>query len=162
MSIRELEESPKGASESVPRPFNDAQQDMHEVSDHCHAYQDIDDRPSATLQFYDGNLVHIPDGTTVDTSRRVVDGEMNKGQAHESVPLQRQEVHPSKNIQHGLELWERIREYDARSALEAAATTDNFVPVLTRNQKKKLKLQTVLSKKSSKSRAQGDNQTHAQ
>jgi len=70
-------------------------------------------------------------------------------------------VHPSKNIQHGLDLWERIREYDARSAAEAEATED-FVPVLTRNQKQKLKVQNVLSKQPLKSRGRGGNQTPAQ
>jgi hypothetical protein len=71
-------------------------------------------------------------------------------------PLQRQEVHPSKNIHHGLYLWERVREYDARSAVEAAADASaGFMPVLTRNQKQKLKVQHVLSKKSSKSNARG-------
>jgi len=49
--------------------------------------------------------------------------------------LQQQEVHPSKNIQHGLDLWNRVREYDERSAAE------DFTPVLTRKQKQKIKLQ---------------------
>ncbi|XP_039682998.1 uncharacterized protein [Medicago truncatula] len=59
--------------------------------------------------------------------------------------LQRQEVHPSLNIQHGLELWERVREYDARAAAEASATKEELLPVLTRNQKQKLKVQHVLA-----------------
>jgi len=54
--------------------------------------------------------------------------------------LQQQEVHPNKNIQHGLDLWERVREYDKRLADE------DFTPVLTRKQKQKLKLQQVLPK----------------
>jgi predicted aldo/keto reductase-like oxidoreductase len=54
--------------------------------------------------------------------------------------LQQQEVHPNKNIQHGLDLWERVREYDNRSAAE------DFTPVLTRKQKQKLKLQQVFPK----------------
>ena len=64
--------------------------------------------------------------------------------------LQQQEVHPSKNIQHGLDLWERVREYDKRSAAE------DFMPVLTRKQRQKLKLQQVLSKQPTKTRARGD------
>jgi len=78
---------------------------------------------------------------------------------HNVVTLQRQEVHPNKNIQHGLDLWERVREYDARSAAEAA---DGFMPVLTRNQKQKLKVQHVLSKQTSKFRGRGDTQPPAQ
>jgi len=46
-------------------------------------------------------------------------------------------------------LWARIREYDARSAAE------DFMPVLTRQQK--LKVQQVLAKQPTKSRARGDN-----
>jgi len=40
--------------------------------------------------------------------------------------LQQQEVHPTKNIQHGLDLWERVRKYDKRSAAE------DFTLVLSR------------------------------
>nr|ABE87640.1 hypothetical protein MtrDRAFT_AC153125g19v2 [Medicago truncatula] len=75
------------------------------------------------------------------------------------VILQRQEVHPTKYIQHGLDLWERVRAYDARSAAEAI---DGFMPVLTRSQKQKLKVQHILSKQPSKSRARGDTQPSAQ
>jgi len=56
-------------------------------------------------------------------------------------------------------LWKRVREYDARSAAE---TSDGFMPVITRNQKQKLKVQHVLSKQPSKSRAQGDTKPPAQ
>jgi len=65
------------------------------------------------------------------------------------VILQKQEVHPSKNIQYGLDLWARVREYDARSAAE------DFMRVLTRKQK--LKVQQVLAKQPTKSRVRGDN-----
>ena len=70
--------------------------------------------------------------------------------------IQQQEVHPSRNIQHGLDLWERVRQYDARSAVE------DFTPVLTRKQKQKLKVQQVLQKKPTKTRARGDPTTPAQ
>jgi hypothetical protein len=72
---------------------------------------------------------------------------------------QRQEVHPSKNIQLGVELWERAREYDARAAAEAAA---GLLPVLTRNQKQKIKMQNVLTKQPTQSRTRGDTQPPAQ
>jgi len=74
----------------------------------------------------------------------------------EVVVLQHQGVHPSKNIQHGLDLWARVREYDERSAAE------DFTPVLTRKQEQKLKLQHVLAKQPTKTRARGDNNPPAQ
>ena len=64
----------------------------------------------------------------------------NHEDEHVTAEIQQQEVHPSKNIQHGLDLWERVRQYDERSAVE------DFTPVLTRKQKQKLKLQQVLKK----------------
>jgi hypothetical protein len=64
--------------------------------------------------------------------------------------LQQLEVHPSKNIQHGLDFWERVREYDKRLAAE------DFTPVLTRKQKQKHKLQLLLPKQPPKTRARGD------
>jgi hypothetical protein len=72
---------------------------------------------------------------------------------------QRQEVHPSKNIQLGVELWERAREYDARAAAEAAA---GLLPVLTRKQKQKIKMQNVLANQPTQSRTRGDSQPPAQ
>ena len=74
----------------------------------------------------------------------------------EVVVLQQQHVHPSKNIQHDLDLWNRVREYDAWCANE------EFMPVLTRKQKQKLKLQQVLPKKPFKTPTRGDKHTHAQ
>jgi len=74
----------------------------------------------------------------------------------EVVVLQQQGVHPRKNIQHDLDLWKRVRDYDERSA------TEDFTPVLTRKQKQKLKLQQVLAKQSTKTRVRGDNHPLAQ
>lgn len=39
-------------------------------------------------------------------------------EAQEVVVLQQRHVHPNKNIQHSLDLWDRVREYDERSAAE--------------------------------------------
>ena len=69
---------------------------------------------------------------------------------HVAAEIQQQEVHPSKNIQDGLDLWERVRQYDERSAIE------DFTSVLTRKQKQKLKLQQVLKKQPTQTRARGD------
>jgi len=58
-------------------------------------------------------------------------------------------VHNSSRIQHDLELWRRIKEYDAKAAEEA------FLPVLTRKQKQHLKKTNV--GKPYKTRSTGDN-----
>jgi hypothetical protein len=168
VSPRKLVESPKGAREIVTRPSNDEHNDMREVSaDHQDHQQNsacpID--PIDTHDNSDGSLNDTNDvlaGTNtlkLPLEADIVVGVQHTTQAQEEVILQRQEVHPSKNIQHGLDLWERVREYDARSAAEA---TDGFMPVLTRNKKQKLKVQHLLSKSSSKSRARGDTQLFAQ
>jgi len=69
---------------------------------------------------------------------------------HMVTVLQQQVVNPRKNIQHGLDLWERVREYDERSAKE------DFMSVLTRKQKQKLKVQQVLATQPSKIGARGE------
>jgi len=46
---------------------------------------------------------------------------------------QHQEVHSNKNIQHNLELWARIREYDQRTA------DGGFTQVLTKKHKQTMK-----------------------
>ena len=60
----------------------------------------------------------------------IVSASMPTTKEQVAVELQQQEVHPSKNIQHGLDLWNRVREYDERSAAE------DFSPVLTRKDRK--------------------------
>jgi len=77
-------------------------------------------------------------------------------EAQEVAVLQQQQVHPSKNIQHGLDLWDRVREYDERSVSE------DFMPVLTRKQRQKIKLQQLLAKQPPKTRARGDKHQTAQ
>jgi len=155
VSPHELMESPKGAHESVTRSSPVEHNDMHEVSAGFQDHYENSTRPNVTLENSDGSLDGNDDvlaGSHAMKSPVVVEPTKK---SQEVVILQRQEVHPSKNIQHGLDLWERIREYDARSAVEAI---DDFMPVLTRNQKHKLKVQHVFAKQPSKSRARGDNQ----
>lgn len=137
VSPRELEESPTGAREIVPRPSILEHVTMHEDSDIALKSAEVDQ----TI-FKVGCLPTVS--------------------APEVVGMQRQEVHPSKNIQHGLELWERVREYDARSATEASNSSDISLPVLTRNQKQKIKVQHVLSKQTPKPRARGDHKSSDQ
>lgn len=166
VSPQELVESPKGARESVARPSPIEHDDMHEVSTDFQDHHDapLIEPPIVTIENSDGSLEGTNDVLAglkalkipmVTEASSVVDGGMPLAKDQNVVILQRQEVHPSKNIQHGLDLWERVRDYDARSAAEAAA---GFMPVLTQNQKQKLKVQYVLSKQPSKSRARGDTQ----
>jgi len=142
VSPRELEKSPTGAREVVPRPFTDEHVDMQEAAI-------VPTKEIAVEVLVDSNLVSTP---------LVSDSDIHVDTAQEFVSLQRQEIHPSKNIQHGLDLWERVREYDARTAAEASEYPDKFMPVLTRNQKQKLKVQSVLSKQPTKSRTRDDTQ----
>ena len=66
---------------------------------------------------------------------------------HVLAVLQQQVVHPSKNIQHGLD-W--VREYDTRT------TNEDFMPVLTRKQKHDIKVQKVLANQSPKTHNRSD------
>jgi hypothetical protein len=119
VSPRELEQSPKGARESAPCPPIDAN-------------------------------VEVMAGIQLQTSTAVVVSHDGTGMPQaDGLVLQQQYVHPSKNIQHGLDLWERVREYDARAAAEG------FMPVLTKNQKQKVKVQ--LPKPPTRSRSRGEN-----
>jgi hypothetical protein len=120
VSPRELEESPTGARDNVARPFTDAHVDVTVAENLM--------RPPNIFVSHDGDAMP----------------------QHDGVDLQQQHVHPSKNIQHGLDLWERVREYDARAAAEG------FMPVLKKSQKQKVKVQQILPKPP-KTRARGEN-----
>jgi len=139
VSPQELEESPKGAREIVTRPSNVEHDDMQEFPADHEVDKVHDDHTATTMTSL--QAANVPTVTT-----------------HEVVVMQRQEVHPSKNIQHGLDLWERVREYDARTTVEAAQS-DTSLPILTRNQKQKIKVQQVMSKQPPKSRVRGDNKS---
>jgi len=62
--------------------------------------------------------------------------------------VQQQEAHTSKNIQSGLDLWARIREYDQRTVEEG------FTQVLSKQQKQTRKKQ-VLGKPTYNTRTRG-------
>jgi len=64
------------------------------------------------------------------------------------------EVHSSARIQHDLELWRRVKEYDQKAAEVP------FIPMLTRKQKQHLKKTTI--SKPYKTRSTGDNSTSDQ
>ena len=81
VSPRELVESPKGARESVPRSSPDEHDDMHELFAESHGLQENSD--IVTFENSDGSR---------DGNEDLIDGSTHV------VTLQRQEVHPSKNI----------------------------------------------------------------
>lgn len=138
MSLRELEKSPQGARVTVLGPS------LHDpLSVAVHA-RDI-------AMTFTEPVVDAPSNVAAEAMP-----------VEKDLELQRQEVHPSLNIQHGLELWERVREYDARAAAEASATKEELLPVLTRNQKQKLKVQHVLATQPHKPRPRGNNQPSSQ
>lgn len=66
-------------------------------------------------------------------------------------------MRPTTNIQLGMELWDRAREYDARMANAAPDITDGAQPARTRTQKQKFKVQAVPTQPTSKPRVRGDN-----
>jgi len=145
---RELVESPRGSHERVPHSSPIEHNEVHEVSvesvqvqtDIVVEHVDVHSRSCHSLVSPVVVERSLPENTSMPTSiqeEKVV------------TDLQQQEVHPSKNIQAGLELWERFRQYDERSAVE------DFTSVLTRKQKQRIKLQQVLPKKPTKTRARG-------
>jgi hypothetical protein len=167
VSPRELEESPKGARDNVPRPFTDTHDGMHEELDDIQEDQENPARViDVTIENFNGSLegtVEVPisqiQPLPTETTSSVAVGGSSVTHDQHVVVLQRQEVHPSKNIQHGLDLWERVREYDARSAAEAS---EGSMQVLTRNQKQKVKVKQVLNQQPSKPRARGDRKPPSQ
>jgi len=150
---RELVESPKGYYERVSHSSQVEHIEVHEVS--VESAQVQTDTIVEQVEVHSGLRPSLASLVVVERSL-AASASMTIPEEQEVVVLQQQHVHPSKNIQHGLDLWDRVREYDARSA------TKDFTSVLTRKQKQKIKLQQVLAKQSPKTRARGDNHTTAQ
>jgi len=59
-------------------------------------------------------------------------------------------THNSPKIQHGMELWHRVREYDEKTAEMP------FTPVLSKHHKQKIKKQLQVRKSSYRTRSRGD------
>jgi len=170
---RELMESPKGSHEHVPYSSIVEHDDVHEVSvESIHVQTDnlvehvdvhyVPQRSPMDACFIDKSLVthevvKKPIEGTEEVAQAYANNTLTQNQdVHVAVEIQQQEVHPNKNIQHGLDLWARVRQYDERSAAE------DFTPVLRRKKKKKLKLQQVVGKQPTKTRARGDHCTNTQ
>lgn len=166
-------ESPKGDHEHVLHSSIVEHNDVHEVSLESPQVQienlaeDVDvqsipnQSPMATRSIDNSVVSHEVVVISLEGTEEVVQTDVNihvshNQDEHVDAEIQQQEIHPSKNIQHGLDLWERVRQYDARLVAE------DFTPVLTRKQKQKLKVQQVLQKHPTKTRAQGDPTTPAQ
>jgi len=88
------------------------------------------------------NLQHVEVNSNEDVEVQILKDQSQTSQ----VPIA--QTHTSKNIQSGLELWARIREYDQRSAEEG------FTQVLTKKQQQARKKQ-VLRKPHYTTRARG-------
>jgi len=170
---RKLVESPKGAHEHVPHSSIVEHDDVHEVSvestqvqtvnlvEHVDVRSAPNHSPMAAHSIDNYVVPHKAVVISLEGTEEVVQADVNINVSHSQdehvvAEIQQQEVHPSKIIQHGLDLWERVRQYDERSAVE------HFTPVLTRKQKQKIKLQQVLQKQPTKTRARGGPSTTAQ
>jgi len=122
-SPRELVQSPKGSHVSVSHSSPVEHIKVHDVS-------------VESVQVQTDNVVDQSDVHTGSRPPSLLPVEIEHPLAasmpttipeeQEVVVLQKQGVHPSKNIQHDLDLWARVREYDERSA------TEDFTTVLTR------------------------------
>jgi len=170
---RELVESPKGDHEHAPHLSTIEHHDVHEVSmesqqvltensvEHVDVHS-VPNQSSMAARSIDNFVVsHEAVVISLEEIEEVVQADVNINVSHNqdehvAAEIQQQEVHPSKNIQHGLDLCEQVCQYDERSALE------DFTPVLTRKQKQNLKLQQVLQKQPTKTCARGDPSTTAQ
>jgi hypothetical protein len=140
VSPRELEESPKGAREIVPRPSNGEHDDMQEA----HSNKEVDGVTVESIVTVSSQADILP---TVSTHEVAV------MQRHEVPPecatVQQHGVPVSHNVQHDLDLWARIREYDQRMAAEG------FTQVLSKKQQKDLKKQVLVGKPSYNTRTRG-------
>lgn len=149
-SPRKLVESPKGYHERVPHSSPDEHNEVHEVS--VESVQVQTNNVVEHVDVHSGSGHSLVSPAIVERSLAVSASMPTTIQEEQLVTeLQQQEVHPSKNIQHGLDLWVRVREYDERSAVE------DFTPVLTRKQKQKIKIQQVIAKQPTKTRSRGGN-----
>ena len=115
VSPRELVESLMGARESVARPSPDAFDERLEVSANLQNIQDFAPLDHTTVtEISDRSREGIVDTCAgsqamntplVAEASSAMDGCMPLAKNQNESILLRQEVHPSKNIQHGLDLW---------------------------------------------------------
>jgi hypothetical protein len=113
-SPRELGESPKGSNERVPHSSPDEHNEHNEVHEvFVESVQVQTDTVIEHVDVHSGSGHSLVSPVIVEQSLAVsMPTTIQEEQV--VVELQQQEVHPSKNIQHGLDLWNRVREYDER------------------------------------------------
>ena len=155
---RELVERSKGAHESVPQSSPVEHYDMNDVSadffkDHADDFveQEVEHSGSRNTSPVGRPIAHCL------VSHEASDGSLDGDVEHEisiqdgtALPVVT-EVHSSARIQHDLELWRRVKEYDQRAAEVP------FILVLTRKQKQHHKNTTI--GKPYKTCSTGDNST---
>ena len=100
-SPRELEESPKGSYERVPHKYTDEHNEVQEVSNDM-----VQDHTYDVVEHVDGSSGSRPVSPIVVVEKTLAAIEHTSNpKEQEVVVLQQQHVHPSKNIQHSLDLW---------------------------------------------------------
>jgi len=128
---------------------------VHAISDVDIVVMDRERSPSPLPQLIDAQTTAQTDTSEVQTATTSVhdDTKVQTVKDQHILPIQisstlsqHQDVHSNKNIQHDLELWARIREYDQRT------TDEGFTQVLTKKQKQTVKKQ-VLGKSPYRTRA---------
>ena len=120
-----------------------------------HVLEKISDEVHVDVQatdFESSDMEHSTPPTPLDIQSEAHQGTNNQHAEATSktsqVPIEKHETHASENIQSGLELWARIREYDQQTA------TEGLTQVLSKKQQQAMKKQ-ALGKPHYKTRAKG-------
>ena len=117
------------AHEHVPHSSIVEHDDVHEVSvessqvqtenlvEHVDVHSVPNQSPMAARSINNCVVSHDAIVISLEGTEEVVQADVNINVSHNqdehvAAEIQQQEVHPSKNIQHGLDLWERVRQYD--------------------------------------------------
>ena len=139
---QELVDSPKGDHEHVPHSSIVENDDVCEVSmespqvqtenlvEHVDVHSIPNQFPMAARSIDNSVVSREAVVISLEGTEEVVQADVNINVSHNqdehvATEIQQQEVNPSKNIQHGLDLWERVRQYDAKSAVEGLHTGSN-------------------------------------
>jgi len=124
------------AQEKIVSPVNDITPSFEEASATDLVDTEIE---MAAEQTTDHQVTISPPtdtvGSAMATSSANVDIDVNliDSAPHDVVPIAQHETHPSKNIQSGLELWARIREYNQQTVAEG------FTQELSKKQQQAMK-----------------------
>jgi len=124
-----FEVQPKAITRKAGRLPNNSIHVLEEISsdDQTHV-ADLDNEHEAAAA--------ISEHDAIQTEFAATDS-MEDADISAQIPTAQPETHLSRNIQHGLDLWARIREYDKRTAEEG------FTQVLSKKQQQTLKKQVI-------------------